>query len=350
MGQTLEPRASASGPVYFELERLEQTVAGRLELSGRWFGVRGRRFVRPTLTFEAEGQRYRLLADLEHKPWLAEDGSPWTAAFAWQADAGPLEGLELSVAPDIVIPLSEGDGGDRPETKRPGPSASDRAAALRRQLQQVTQELADERKAGGRLREEVEALRVELDTAGGERERIRDEKVRADAAMARQEAALARLSRLEGELDDERRSLEQAERQRDELRRAHRQVQAERDRALDAVEQLRAELQIAGQSHDKALAEREHALRTRDQALSERNQALAERDEFARADDSLQSQRAAARALVRRHNLAWPGSPGSPPGAHLDIRRRDIRWRAPIAAVILAVVVVVVVLLILGVL
>src|SRR5690349_11225201 len=132
MGQTLEPRASGTGPVFFELERIEQTPAGRLELSGRWFGVRGRRFVRPTLTFEAEGQPYRLLADLEHKPWVAEDGTPWTAAFAWEADAGQLEELELTVAPDIAIPLPGGDGGGRSQATRPRPSADDRAASLRR--------------------------------------------------------------------------------------------------------------------------------------------------------------------------------------------------------------------------
>ena len=119
MAQALEPRSGASGSVSFELERLEQTAAGRLELTGRWFGVRGRRFVRPTLTFESDGHPYRLLADLEHKPWFAEDGSPWTAAFHWDADRGPLDEIELTVATDIAIPLPRFDGGeDRPRRQR----------------------------------------------------------------------------------------------------------------------------------------------------------------------------------------------------------------------------------------
>jgi hypothetical protein len=74
-------------------------------VAGRWFGVRGRRFVRPTLTLVHKGDAVRALADLEHKPWAPEDGEVWTAAFS--VDHG-LEGareIELSVAPDIVVGL-----------------------------------------------------------------------------------------------------------------------------------------------------------------------------------------------------------------------------------------------------
>ena len=55
----------------FDLERLE---AGddAIVVKGRWSGVRGMRFVRPTLTI---GSR-RLLATLEHKPWAPEARRP----------------------------------------------------------------------------------------------------------------------------------------------------------------------------------------------------------------------------------------------------------------------------------
>jgi hypothetical protein len=345
MTQTLEPRASGSGTVVFELDRLERTAAGRLELSGRWFGVRGRRFVRPTLTFAADGQPYRLLADLEHKPWFAEDGTPWTAVFAWNAATDALDDIELTVAPDIAIPLPGADGSGSPAKGRRA-SADARATSLSRELHSIRQELADERRTRDRLRAELEPVREELDVVRAELERMREEKVETDAALARKDAALAKHTAVEAQRDDVRRMLEEAETDRDELRRAHRQAQVERDRTLATAEQLRAEAQIAGQAHDKALAEREHALRARDQALTDRNHALAERDELARAGDSLQSQRAAARALVTRRNLSWRASPWSSPGrggaGSNDIRRREIGWPARIIAFVLLVAAVVV--------
>ncbi len=347
MAQTLEPTASGSGPVFFELERLERTAAGRLELSGRWFGVRGRRFVRPTLTFEADGQPYRLLADLEHKPWFAEDGTPWTAAFAWDADTSAFQALELTVAPDIAIPLPNADGGRGSTGKRRLQNADARAASLQRELRAIRQELIDERRTSDRMREQLEPLRAELEVVRDELTRISEEKIETDAALARRDAALAKLTAVEAQRDEVCRSLEQAESERDEERRAQRQAQAELDRALSAVERLRAEGELAGQAQDKARAEREHALRARDHALTERNQAVAQRDELARAGDSLQSQRAAARALASRRNLSWRPSPWSgpsrrPAGAAPDIRRREIGWPARILAIVLLVAAVIV--------
>ena len=74
-------------------------------MAGRWFGVRGRRFVRPTLTLVHKGAAVRALADLEHKPWAAEDGEVWTAAFSVDEGLDGAREIELSVAPDIVVGL-----------------------------------------------------------------------------------------------------------------------------------------------------------------------------------------------------------------------------------------------------
>src|SRR3954447_17933675 len=68
----------------FELDGFRWAGEERLEVTGRWFGVRGRRFVRPTLTLRAGGRRRRLIAVLEHKPWAAVEDGAWTAAFAWR--------------------------------------------------------------------------------------------------------------------------------------------------------------------------------------------------------------------------------------------------------------------------
>src|SRR5918996_4261697 len=55
--------------VAFEVDHFEW-IDDRLEVSGRWYGLRGHRFVRPALTVEVDDdgdERRRMLADLEHK-------------------------------------------------------------------------------------------------------------------------------------------------------------------------------------------------------------------------------------------------------------------------------------------
>src|SRR4051794_5956538 len=68
----------------FEVERFEWQGDDRLEVSGRWYGVRGRRFMRPTLHVRAGGRRRRMIALLDHKPWAADSEDTWVAAFAWR--------------------------------------------------------------------------------------------------------------------------------------------------------------------------------------------------------------------------------------------------------------------------
>jgi hypothetical protein len=94
----------------FELERFEWTASGRLEVGGRWFGVRGRRFVRPVMNLRTEGRRRRLIAVLDHKPWAPEAEGTWIAAFAWRGEPTEITAARLEVAPDVVLELpSPGD-------------------------------------------------------------------------------------------------------------------------------------------------------------------------------------------------------------------------------------------------
>ena len=86
MVQSLMPATATTERIVFELDRFELAEADRLEVSGRWYGIRGRRFVRPSLTLVADGENSRALADLEHKPWAAEDGAEWHAAFPCAAE------------------------------------------------------------------------------------------------------------------------------------------------------------------------------------------------------------------------------------------------------------------------
>src|SRR4051794_492033 len=126
MSPTATPDSLAE--LSFELDGFQWAGEERLEVSGRWFGVRGRRFVRPTLTLRAGGRRRRLVALLEHKPWAAVEESAWTAAFAWRGDREDITAARLEVAPDVVLelpPPGEASAGTllhpRPRRRPPAP-------------------------------------------------------------------------------------------------------------------------------------------------------------------------------------------------------------------------------------
>ena len=127
----------------FELERFQFAGPDRLEVEGRWFGVRGRRFVRPVLTVQVRGRRRRLLASLEHKPWTADEGQMWIAAFPWRGSQEDVSGGELEVgALTVELPAPGGATqgarrrrrSPRPRTRRPRsrpPRSSPRSASRR---------------------------------------------------------------------------------------------------------------------------------------------------------------------------------------------------------------------------
>jgi hypothetical protein len=108
-------------PASFEVERFELAGDACLEVRGRWFGVRGRRFMRPTLTAVAGGREQRLLAVLDHKPWIAEEGETWLAAFPCSTDPASLLQAELTVAPDVTVPLPPASAPAGGHRRRAGP-------------------------------------------------------------------------------------------------------------------------------------------------------------------------------------------------------------------------------------
>lgn len=181
----------------FEVERFGWTAAGGLEVTGRWYGVRGRRFVRPTLAVAGSQGRRRLLASLEHKPWAPAEGEPWIAAFPWEgADPGHVT-VELAVAPGVVVALPPLGDVPRAGTARRPPTASipsgepgDAAAALLRRLATLRREHAA-------MTAERDAARSAQATAGRERDealavRERVERER-DEAVAQRAAAVKEL-------------------------------------------------------------------------------------------------------------------------------------------------------------
>jgi hypothetical protein len=212
----------------FEVDHFEW-IDDRLEVSGRWYGLRGHRFVRPALTVEVDDDgddRRRMLADLEHKPWAADDGTDWIAAFPWDGEPVKLARAELAVAPTLAIdlPLPPLPGRRRPAprtkpTHRPTP---------RPPRKREVRDVATAERALTRERDQAitgrAALTRELDSLAAER----------DAAAAERDAAVAERDTVARERDAAVRARAAAVAERDDARRSLAAAIAERDRSEDA--------------------------------------------------------------------------------------------------------------------
>lgn len=236
-----QDQSSAAAPVVpgvgFEVDRFEWTPDNRIELTGRWFGLRGHRFLRPTLDVEVAGERRRMLADLEHKPWAPEEGEAWTAAFTWRGEPAHFENAELTVAPDLAIQLPQPDNpreqavaaeeGERLPARPPRTAVleSELAAALV-EVQRLSDELARAQEA---QRASEDDLREKL-----EAERTRARGLETAAAEARAHAGL---------------ELEELRAERDE-------ALAARDALQEQLEAAKAEGSVIAEQRDKARQER----------------------------------------------------------------------------------------------
>lgn len=292
-----EAPAHETTAVVFELDRFEKVGEDRLEIVGRWSGVRGRRFIRPSLTVGTNGSSDRLLADLADKPWPPEGAGPWRAVFVADGAADlALEAPELAVAPDISIQLPEpsaehdrdlrivADGRDgspatgspsktpsRPREARPkrGPTVAAMRSALAsaettRLAAQAGQEEARDKLAAAEA--QLDSLRAELATA------------RAQAAAALEAEQAAR-----EQLDAVREDLRALAAERDRIISEHYTARSERDGALAERDAAVAERQAAAAERDSALSERDGMRAARDVADRRRAAALAERDEALQA-------------------------------------------------------------------
>lgn len=372
---------SAGGRVAFQVERVDLGRGGRCAVHGRWTGVRGRRFMRPALTLIVDGQRVRLLADLEHKPWAAEDGELWMAEFPCEFAAGAVEEAELTVAPDITVLLPlDGAAGSRAKRGRSRPvtqttarspmaagqpslrtaeragASSVRGGQQEPSRSQVTQ-LQDERR---RLREDVERLMTEsasaearatelsaqLEQLTRERNQLIEER---DEATARCEEARVARDRMAAELEGARRERAAAQESGEAAREASDRFLNERGAALAAQARAEADRDAAIAARDQALSERDTAVAVRDHALAERNaanavrdQVLGDRDKLARSNDRLQTEladqisaRRGAALVIRR---AAQDPPASRPFALLVPRAVALLVIVLIALVVLALV------------
>lgn len=358
MSQASKPVARF-GRAAFELEQFEVVGGDRCVVRGRWFGVRGWRFMRPALVLTVDGQPTRLLADLADKPWAAEDGRQWMAAFPLALKRGRILAAELTVAPDLTIPLpapkvsrvatkakpSAAKGGPAQD---PAPQAPDlvprsEGANTGEALASVLRELAHAEAEHDRLQRELSGREAEkrrvadrMDDLLGqlsEAARERDEAKNArDQLRADLEALHLQHSDAEADLDTARRGRDEAAAERDAMRRAldgatqaAETAQVDRDRALSErgaaiTAQNRAEserdaavwaLDQAAAERDGARALRDHALAERDTAEAARDEAVYQRDALSRTSQRLQSELAglsSARgaAMVMRRAVQEP--------------------------------------------
>ncbi|HWD66043.1 MAG TPA: hypothetical protein VG405_12815 [Solirubrobacteraceae bacterium] len=377
MSQATES-VSTGGRVAFQVDQLEFRAGDRCEVRGRWSGVRGRRFMRPALTVVADGRRIRLLADLEHKPWAAEEGAPWMAEFPCEFDRSAIQEVELTVAPDITvelpIALATRSGAKRTRAKPAVAQAPARAPVTvappagpaeppdaeptpdqttRRRLTELQEErrrLSDEveQLTGERAAAEARAseLSARLDRLISEREELRA--THAQALARSQEARVAR-DRMAAELENLRRERADALGTAEAARQSSDRFLNERAAALAAQGRAESEREAAVGARDQALAERDaalavrhHALAERDAATAARDRALTEHDGLVRTNDRLQTELAnqiSARrgaALVIRRAAQQP--PASRPFALLVPQALGLLLIVGIVLVVLALV------------
>ncbi len=286
----------------FEVERFGWVSDDRLEITGRWAGLRGHRFLRPTLDIQVDGRHRRLLALLEHKPWAADDGDEWTAAFPWQGEPLHVEGAELALGPDLAVELPRPSGG-RAAPADDGSRPSAELLAAGRPRAEIEVELNAAREEGERLARELERLRTthaarveELQQRlGGERETITELKAELEAARTGAAAAEA----------------ESAERLSD--------LSKERDAAVAASSAALAETKRIESERDAALRARAGVEQERDAAVRARDSARQERNAWmSRARTALAERTTSSGGTVRRRperprpQSARPAEPAAP--------------------------------------
>jgi hypothetical protein len=314
-----EPPAGDSSTPGFELERVV-AEDGRVRVSGWWHGVRGRRFIRPSLTAVGARARTRALAELEHKPWAAtEDGRPWFAEFVWEQPLHDVEALELAVAPDLAvrIPLP---GASAPARSAPATPAESVDVTGSEALR--TARVEQQRDRALAARDEAIAARDRLaeqhEQVAGERERLLEERDNAVAQASKlgteRDHAVSENRRLARDRDRAVRERDEALRERDEAMRERDEAMRERDEAMRERKRAETERRALAGERDALLSERDRLIEARDQARAERNGLLVqhaelgpererlarERDRTARELERLRGEHAATLADVRR--------------------------------------------------
>jgi hypothetical protein len=337
------PEAPPASDVAFDVERFEWTAVDRLEVRGRWTGVRGRRFMRPSLNVNVARGRRRLIALLDHKPWAADDGRSWVAAFRWEGERGDVGPAVLEVGAGLSVELpapreprhvreAAAKLADAPPPEPAPPlepvrtsedeheeelwRAQAAAESARREATMLREQLTDQRRrAEERLRDAEGARSV----AERERDRLRQEltsvRERLEARLTEEREESARLREA---LDERERALEERDLalgEREAALARREAVTEERDTARRERDAAVAEREAAVSDRDTALGEREALVAERERAVRERRAAIAERDALRRDRDAAMQARDAAIAERDRVARVRSGPPRPPAGA-----------------------------------
>jgi uncharacterized protein (DUF3084 family) len=284
--------------VGFEVERFEWTEADRLEVMGRWYGLKGRRFVRPVLSVQVGEDRRRLVALLDHKPWPAVEDTPWVAAFPWSGERTGVGAAELEVGRNLVIDLPPPRLPRRRRAEEPPPAeerqeritwaredpppvpsvASDPvpldkpSPPVAGPAEPPPEEAVDELEAElWRVRAALASAREDAEEAQAEAaRRVAQERVERQRLAEAAEAAEARL----------RRDLDEQEQARSELAAAREQLEHDLHAARSEIDQLRGEFAEAAEETEGALG------RAREEATGLSEQLAAAQRELGEARES----------------------------------------------------------------
>jgi hypothetical protein len=390
---------TVAGAAVLEIERFEFATPERIEIVGYWTGLRGRRFMRPTLVLNGEGEPKRLLALLEHKPWSAVEGEEWIAAFAWEGDVVSFESAELNVGAGLDLDLPaprlrpgkparfrkrvEARDASRP-VELPAPKARGVVSEPPAADPEATQPMPAPQRAGARV---VAASTASTETAPASaadalgpdaalQTRIAEAEAAADRLRTERnglrrerDQALEKLRALRAELESERQAREQAvndarvaeresanrmlgegaelraavERQReiaylerDDAKTARDEAIALRDKACEERDAALAEAKEARRERKEAFAQRDRAVKLRERADAERAQAVAEHEQAIDERDAAVRERDEVVSAYERGLPVAPPKPRFLPEEHEHRSEFDI-WgpRASALAVLL---------------
>ena len=267
--------STATDPA-FVVERFAAS-GDRLEVAGHWRGLRGRRFVRPVLWLHQGESRRRLVAVLDHKPWAADDGEPWLAAFNWDGGDLVAERAELEVGRELVVGLPV-PGAPAPDPLPARPRAPSELERVREQLLSATKE-----------RRELEAALNAATVRADELARVREERDRAREDAERARADGERL------VNDEYRQRERAQAAADQAVAHAREADEARrlaERQLTAARDAHAELEARVGEHEQRAAEHQRRVAALEAELAETRRAPVDTGETER----LRAELAAAEA------------------------------------------------------
>jgi len=310
--------AAQRAGVTFELERLD-LEGDELVVSGHWSGVRGLRFVRPTLVAENR----RILATLEHKPWAPSLDRAWTAAFPWDGDDVDVDGLALAVSPQVTVPLDGGVVSLRRTEPVPATNAKTGTTGKTKAKARA------KGKATKAAEPEPEPAEPKLEPKAAEPapgpadppppsqpDRVAELEAELAAVGQERDALLRRLREAERRASDESSA-------HDDLARGRAAAERDRDRAIEQLAEAVAAREAAVRTRDRMQAVHDEALQARDAAeaqlaavRAQRGEANSQRDEVLLAYRGLQRHVQTERAQEDRARDDAPqeGGPDEPIG------------------------------------